>query len=68
MRKDEKSAFLRAKMRAFKKKIVNFFFAHLLVPSVLVVLHPQTLIGDQKRGFAAMIAERSKMIIYSAKS
>ena len=46
VRKVEKSAFLRAKMRAFEKKIVNFFFAHLLGPSELVVLHPRTLIGD----------------------
>ena len=36
--------------------------------SELVVLHPRTLIGDKKRGFPAMIADRSKMIIYSAKS
>ena len=46
VRKVEKWAVLRAKMRAFEKKIVNFFFAHLLGPSELVVLHPRTLIGD----------------------
>ena len=46
VRKVEKSAFLRAKIRPFEKKIWIFFFARLLGPSELVVLHPRTLIGD----------------------
>ena len=40
------------------------FPTHLLGPSESYVLHPRTLIGDSKRGFPAMIAERSKMIIF----
>merc|ERR1712115_619350 len=50
------------------KKILNYFFAHLLGPSELVILHPRTLIGDEKRVFPAMIAERSKMIIITVQN
>ena len=46
VRRVEKWAVLRAKIRPFEKRFLNFFFAHLLGPSELVALHPRTLIGD----------------------
>ena len=66
--KDEKWAFSYGKIRPLEMIFFAFSPTHLLDLSERYVLDPQTLIGDSKRGFPAMIAERSKMIIYSAKS
>ena len=66
--KHEKWAFLYGKIRPLEMIFFAFSPTQLLGPSEWYVLDPRTLIGDSKRGFPAMIAERSKMIIYSAKS
>ena len=63
-KKDEKRAFLCGKIRPLEMIFFAFFPSHLLGPSERYVLHPWTLIGDSKPGFPAMIAERSKMIIF----
>ena len=63
-KKDEKRAFLCGKIRPLEMIFFAFFPSHLLGPSERYVLDPRTLIGDSKRGFPAMIAERSKMIIF----
>ena len=70
----------RTRPASLMENSINFFFfflnrpleiiffasspSHLLGPSERYVLDPRTLIGDSKRGFPAMIAERSKMIIF----
>ena len=57
--KDEKWAFSCGKIRPLEMIFFAFFPSHLLGPSERYVLHPPTLIGDSKREFPAMIAERS---------
>ena len=63
-KKDEKWAFSYGKIRPLEIIFFAFPPSHLLGPSERYVLHPWTLIGDSKPGFPAMIAERSKMIIF----
>ena len=63
-KKDKKWAFSCGKICPLEMHFFSFFPSHLLGPSERYVLHPRTLIGDSKRGFPAMIAERSKMIIF----
>ena len=58
-KKDEKWAFSYGKIRPLEMMFFAFFPSHLLGPSESYVLHPQTLIGDSKRGFPAMIANQS---------
>ena len=65
--KSQKMIFFVRQNLAIWKLFFHFFSAHLLGPSELFVLDPRTLIRESKRGFPVMIAERSKMIIYSAK-
>ena len=62
--KHEKWAFLYGKIRPLEMIFFAFSPTHLLGPSERYVLDPRTLIRDSKRGFPAMIAERSKMIIF----
>ena len=64
-KKDEKWAFLYGEIHPFKKIFFAFLFANLIGPSEISVLDPRTLIGDSKRGFPAMIAERSRTIIFN---
>ena len=63
-KKDEKWAFSYGKIRPLEMIFFAFSPTHLLGPSERYVLDPRTLIRDSKRGFPAMIAERSKMIIF----
>ena len=64
--KDEKWAFSYGKIRPLEMIFFAFSPTHLLGLSERYVLDPRTLIGDSKRGFPAMITERSKMIIIIA--
>ena len=61
--KDEKWAFSCGKIRPLEMIFFAVSPTHLLGLSERYVLDPRTLIGDSKRGFPEMIAERSKMII-----
>ena len=63
-KKGKKWAFLYGKIRPIEMIYFAFFSIYLLGPTESYVLHPRTLIGDSKWGFTAMIAERSKMIIF----
>ena len=63
-KKVEKWAFSCGKIRPLEMIFFAVFPTHLLGPSERYVLDPRTLIGDSKRGFPAMIVERSKMIIF----
>jgi len=58
-KKVEKWAFSCGKIRPLEMIFFAVFPTHLLGPSERYVLDPRTLIGDSKRGFPAMIAERS---------
>ena len=63
-KKVEKWAFSCGKIRPLEMIFFAVFPTHLLGPSERYVLDPRTLIGDSKPGFPAMIAERSKTIIF----
>ena len=63
-KKVEKWAFLYGKIRPLEMIFFAFSPTHLLGPSKRYVLDPRTLIDNSKRGFPAMIAKRSKMIIF----
>ena len=62
--KDEKWTFSYGEIRPLEMIFFAVSPTHLLGLSERYVLDPRTLIGDSKRGFPAMIAERSKMIIF----
>ena len=62
--KTQERVFSYDKIRPVEMIFFAFSPTHLLGPSERYVLDPRTLIGDSKRGFPAMIAERSKMIIF----